>query len=273
MSGEPLVRNASDTGATAPERAGAADPACGGDDGRRRFAAYVAHELRTPIALQRALIEVALADPDADAATLREMGRRILTSCLRQQRVIDALLDLAHSGRALAGQERVNLAGVAAQVLHAHDLGQLERVTALGAAWTSGNPHLLERLTANLVSNAVRHNIVGGRIEVRTRALPGRAVLTVANTGPVIPPCEVQRLFQPFQRLAPQSGDTAEGVGLGLAVVEAIADAHRAALAAYAQPAGGLRIDVALHAARGPWHNTRSLRAQPEIVPFAAHIP
>ena len=218
-------------------------------EGRERFAAYVAHELRAPIALQRALVEVTLADPDADTAALREMGERVLASCLRQQRVIDALLDLARSGPGLTRQEPVNLAGVAAQALQAHDRSELESVTALEPAWTTGDPRLLERLAANLVSNAIRHNIVGGRIEVRTRAQPGRAVLSVANTGPLIPSGELERLFQPFQRLALQPRETAEGVGLGLAVVQAIADAHHAAVTAHAHPGGGLRIDVGLPAA------------------------
>ena len=74
-------------------------------------------------------------------------------------------------------------------------------------AWTTGDPDLLERLAANLVSNAIRHNIVGGRIEVATRAESGRAVLAVANTGPLIPAGELQRLFQPFQRFDTASSD------------------------------------------------------------------
>ena len=159
----PVVDGAREaTATTAPTEGAAADPGPGRDDGRRHFAAYVAHELRAPIALQRALVEVALADPDADTAALREMGERVVASCVWQQRLIDALLDLAHSGRALARQKPVDVAAVAAQVLQAHDLGDLESVTTLHTAWTSGDRHLLERLAANLISNAIRHNLVGG---------------------------------------------------------------------------------------------------------------
>ena len=70
----------------------------------------------------------------------------------------------------------------------------------LEPARVAGDPDLLDRLVANLVSNAIRHNSAGGRIEVATRTEAGRAVLSVTNTGPLIPAGELQRLFQPFQR-------------------------------------------------------------------------
>jgi signal transduction histidine kinase len=215
------------------------------------FAAYVAHELRAPLALQRALVEVALADPDADAAELREMGERVLASCEHQQRLIDALLDLTRGRRGLARCEPVDLTVVAAEAMRRHAGCGLDYAAALEPARAIGDPGLVERLVANVVSNAIRHNVCGGRVEVATRAEAGRAVLSVANTGPVVPAGELRRLFQPFQRLA-HFPDSAEGVGLGLAVVQAIADAHGAVLTARAQPSGGLRIDVAFPLAAAP---------------------
>lgn len=213
-------------------------------EARECFAAYVAHELRTPITLQRALVEVTLANPAAGTAALREMGERVLASCLRQQRLIEALLELERSNHGLTRQEPVELAAIVAAVLRAHDLGSLVSDVALERVWTTGDPDLLERLVGNLVSNAIRHNIVGGRIEVVTGARAGRAVVCVANTGQLIPAGDIERLFQPFRRLAPRSPDAPEGVGLGLAVVQAIADAHNAIVIAQAQRGGGLKIDV-----------------------------
>lgn len=212
-----------------------------------RFAGYVAHELRAPIALQRTLVEVTLADPDADTASLRQMGEGVVASCVRQQRLIDALLDLARSGRELRRREPVDLAVIAAGALRAHGSRELDRIVALEAAWTTGDPDLLECLVANLVSNAICHNVAGGRMELATHSESERAVLSVANTGPLIPGGELRRLFQPFQRL----NAFTEGVGLGLAIVQAIADAHDATLRAYAQGDGGLRIDVGFPAAAG----------------------
>jgi signal transduction histidine kinase len=127
-------------------------------------------------------------------------------------------------------------------------LGTLERVVVLEPGWTTGDPGLLERLAANLVSNAVRHNIIGGRIEVATRTVSGRAVLAIANTGPLIHAGEVERLFQPFQRLKSNPVTFSDGVGLGLAIVEAIADAHSALVTARTRAGGGLEIDVSFAA-------------------------
>jgi signal transduction histidine kinase len=210
-----------------------------------RFAAYVAHELRTPLATQRALLELALADPRADAATWREIGEDVLVACNQQERLLEACLTLARSEGRRRRREPVDLAAIAAEALRAHDPGGLERVVALDSAWTAGDPDLIERLAANLVSNAIRHNLRGGWIEVATRTASGRAHLVVANTGPRVPAGELRRLFEPFQRLAPGAVD---GVGLGLPIVKAVAAAHRAVMTTRARTGGGLGIDVAFPA-------------------------
>jgi signal transduction histidine kinase len=213
-------------------------------EGRDCFPALVAHELRAPIALQRALVEVTLADPDPDAAALRKMGEGVLASCMHQQRVIELLLDLVGGG-ALARRESIDLATIAAAALRAHDLSGLEIVVALQSAQTSGDPDLLLQLAANLVSNASRHNIASGRIEVATRARARRAVLSIANTGPLIEPGELQPLIQrPVQRLGAHCTVRHNGHGLGLSIVGAIATAHGAQLNARARTSGGLSIEV-----------------------------
>ena len=204
------------------------------------FFAYAAHELRTPLATQRALLELALADPSADVGAWREIGEDVLGACRQQERLLEACLTLARSDGTPIRCEPADLAEIAADALRAQDLGGLDSVAVLEPAWTSGEPELLERLAANLVSNAVRHNVAGGRVVVGTRGVAGLACLTVANTGPVVPAGELRRLFQPFQR----AGATT-GVGLGLAIVQAISDAHHAALNARTRPGGGLEITVA----------------------------
>jgi signal transduction histidine kinase len=233
-------------GHTVPTSSGGHTPAL--FETQERFAAYVAHELRTPLATQRALLELALGDPKADVATWREIGEDVLGACRHQERLLEACLTLALSQIGRQRCEPVDLAAIAARALRAHDLGELERVVALEPAWTLGDPELLERLAANLVSNAIRHNIVGGRIEVATRAGPSSAQLVVANTGPLVPAGELQRLFQPFQRLTSSPGSPCDGVGLGLPIMQAIADAHDATVIAEAQPGGGLGIEVAFPA-------------------------
>jgi signal transduction histidine kinase len=220
-----------------------------------RFAAYVAHELRTPITLQLAVAEAALADPDADAVALRAMAEGIVASCEQQRRLIEALLDLTRSQRGLTHQEPVDVAAITSQAVQAHEFGGLETVVALEPAVATGDPTLVERLAANLVSNAIRHNISHGRIEVATRTEAGRAVLSIANTGPLIPAAELTRLFQPFERLGTQPQACTDGIGLGLAIVQSIADAHNATVTARTRAGGGLEIEVAFPetaSARGP---------------------
>jgi signal transduction histidine kinase len=206
--------------------------------------AYAAHELRGSIAFQRTLAEVALDDPGADTAALREMGERVVAACERQERLLEALLTLSWSECGRLRREPVDLAAAAGDVVQAHDRHGLSCTATLEPARTTGDAQLVECLVANLVTNAVRHNIPDGWLDVVTYTAAGRAVLTIVNTGPLIPAGEISRLFQPFQRL----GSQADGLGLGLAVVRAIADAHDATVSAQTRAGGGLEIHAAFPA-------------------------
>jgi len=212
--------------------------------GEERLAAYLAHELRTPLATQRALLELTLADPLSNRASWREVARDVLDACLQQERLLEACLTLARSRGGLIRRDRIDLSTIAYDALGTLDLRDLECVGELEPAVLHGDAVLVERLVANLVSNATRYNLAGGRLEVATRTTGGQAVLVVANTGPVIPPMELRRLFQPFYRLEAHRPGPSCGTGLGLPIVQAIADAHHASLTTEALSAGGLRIEV-----------------------------
>jgi signal transduction histidine kinase len=99
----------------------------------------------------------------------------------------------------------------------------------------------------NLIDNAVRHNTAGGWIRIVTESADDRGVIHVANSGPVIPPAELETLFQPFRQLGGRR--TRQGHGLGLAIVRAIATSHGASITARPQPVGGLDIEVDFPAA------------------------
>src|SRR6266516_4318212 len=103
-------------------------------------------------------------------------------------------------------------------------------------AAVSGQRNLTERLTANLIDNAIRHNVPGGCVEVTTDTSAGQATIVVTNTGPVVPPGAVEDLFQPFRRLGGDRLSAAAGHGLGLSIVRAVADAHDATLDAATRP-------------------------------------
>jgi signal transduction histidine kinase len=211
---------------------------------QRQFVANASHELRTPLTYERALLEVALGDPDATVGTLRETCRQLLANGEQQERLIEALLTLSRGQRGLDRNEPVDLAAIAATSVDAIDQDGLTVETELQPAPTNGDPRLVERLVANLVHNAVQHNLPNGRVEVATGTRAGRALLTVSNTGSVVSPGDVERLFQPFQRLETERTGSANGAGLGLSIVAAIAAAHGADLSSRAQPEGGLHIEV-----------------------------
>ncbi|GII64724.1 hypothetical protein Skr01_48090 [Sphaerisporangium krabiense] len=217
-------------------------------DAQRHFVANASHELRTPLAGLRTLLEVTLADPGADAGTLRSACEEALALGGHQERLVRALLALAVSERGVTRRDTLDLAHVVAGVLASRrdqaarkGIDVAERLTT---AVTSGDLGLIESLVANLVDNAVRHNHPDGHVQITTRASGTEVTLTVANSGPVVPEDQIERLFQPFQRLAADRDGRREGYGLGLAIVNAVAQAHQAALTAGPRPHGGLTVTV-----------------------------
>jgi signal transduction histidine kinase len=214
---------------------------------QRQFVANASHELRTPLARQRTLLEVALRDREATSASLRAACERALVAGEQQERLIAGLLTLARGERGLDRFEPLDLAALAGAAAAARrddaDEAQVSLATRLSAAMAAGDPGLAERLVANLVDNAIRYNTAGGRVEIAAGIRAGRPYLAVANTGPVIPPDQLGRLFLPFQRMDP-ARRAPGGLGLGLTIVSAIAAAHGADLRAVTRAAGGLAIDV-----------------------------
>jgi signal transduction histidine kinase len=223
-------------------------------EGQRRFVANASHELRTPLAIARTEIDVTLGDPDASPAELRAMGEKVREATARSERLIDRLLALARSSSIGDARESDDLANAAVLAL---DQNQLEAAarglridTNLEPATTNGDRTLLELLVENLVENAIRHNVQDGRIAITTKTTAGKAQLTVNNGGPIIPPEEIETLFEPFRRLGHERTGSDRGVGLGLSIVRAIATAHSGIVRARALPEGGLEVVVELPARR-----------------------
>ena len=217
-------------------------------ESQRHFVANASHELRTPLAAERTVLQVALADSDANPESLRAACRQLLELGHQQERLIDALLTLASSQRGLRNREPFDLAEVTARVVtgrrqEAADLG-VHIETRLAPAIVTGDPSLAESLVANLVDNAVRHNVAAGRVQVTTATRAGLPWFSISNSGPVIPPSELGRLFEPFQQLDGERTRHGGGHGLGLAIVSAVASAHDANLDVRPRPDGGLDITV-----------------------------
>jgi signal transduction histidine kinase len=215
---------------------------------QRTFVANASHELRTPLTRERAMLQVALDDAGTTAETWRRVAVEVLASNAEQDDLIEALLALASSQSGLGERELVNLAAVTSEILTSARPEAARRDLSMDAvtrpAPLLGDTLLAERLVANLVGNALCHNVAGGKVEVSTATRDGRAVLVVANTGPAVPPEAVRRLFQPFVRLDGRRVGHDSGHGLGLSIVDAIAAAHGATITARARTDGGLSIEV-----------------------------
>jgi len=217
---------------------------------QRRFVADASHELRTPLAIVRTGAEVQLARRHSTPEQWEAMARRMLSATGRAERMLDGLLALARSDSGVLAEQEHDLAVAAAGALSDAD-GEAEGaaltvVTDLRPAPVTGDPALLDRLVSNLVDNAIRHNHHGGRVEVLSGTGDGEAVLTVRNSGDQIPPAEVDRLFEPFQRLAADRSTGSRSTGLGLAIVRSIVRAHDGKVTAAPNAEGGLAVTVRL---------------------------
>ncbi|OJV81484.1 MAG: hypothetical protein BGO37_05950 [Cellulomonas sp. 73-92] len=213
---------------------------------QRRFIANASHELRTPLTVIRTSVDVALAKPSPTVEELGAMAVDVREAANRATALIEALLTLARTDQALTTREPVDLATVVEDVVDSVSHEGLDVDVSLAPARTTGDPVLLERLVTNLVDNAVRYNRPDGRIAISTRTDEDadRVVVTVANTGAVIPAGEVRALFEPFRRLHDRTGP--DGFGLGLAIVDAITTAHSGLVTAVAPDSGGLAVTVHL---------------------------
>jgi signal transduction histidine kinase len=218
-------------------------------ESQRHFVANASHELRTPLAGQRTLLQVALADPDVSVESLRATCEEALQLGAQQERLIDALLTLATSERGVEQREAFDLGEATDSVLLSRkeeaERGGIRVEARIVVTPALGDRRLVESLVANLVDNAIRHNVIGGKVEISTSSTPGRAIISVRNTGPVIPTDEVERLFEPFRQTGNERLRHADGHGLGLTIVYAIAQAHGATASAMPRPEGGLHIEVA----------------------------
>jgi len=216
---------------------------------QRRFVADASHELRTPLTVMRTAIEVTLAKPVRTPEQLEAMAVKVARSASQAETLFESLLTLATSDQPLANIEQVDLATAAEDAIETAAPGirrlDLQVDMVLKPAPTTGNRRLLERMIGNLVDNAVRHNNPGGWVRVHAGISGGRALVTIANSGPVVPEALLPQLFEPFRRVEERTG-IHDGAGLGLAIVRSIGTAHAADLDARCIPAGGLMVTVTL---------------------------
>ncbi|GAA4207744.1 sensor histidine kinase [Actinocatenispora rupis] len=217
---------------------------------QQRFAANASHELRTPLAITQTLLDVARNDPDHDTTELVDRLHYVNTRAID---LTEALLLLSRADRRSFTREPVDLSLLAEEatetLLPLAERRGVTIETAGDASPTIGSYALLLQMTTNLVHNAIVHNLPdGGAVWVGTAADASGVLLIVENTGGRLAPELVSTLAEPFQRGTQRTHTGHAGVGLGLAIVRSIAEAHDGTLALAARPEGGLRVTVRLPA-------------------------
>lgn len=220
-------------------------------DAQRNFVANASHELRTPIAVNRTLLEVALGEPEV-SEDLRRLGATILAMNERSEKVIDGLLVQARSENELTEHSPVDLADVTAMAIEhearAARAAGIDVDAQLAPAPVEGSAVLLERLALNLVQNVVRH-AGPGVATIRTGTAEGSAYLEVQSAGSVFSQSGIDVLFEPFRRGSGRiatDGPTDRGVGLGLSIVRSIARSHAGTVRGVPREGGGIVMRVEL---------------------------
>jgi two-component system sensor histidine kinase VanS len=227
---------------------------------QQRFAANASHELRTPLAITQTLLDVARKDPNRNTGELVERLHAVNTRAID---LTEALLLLSRADQQSFTREPVDLSLIAEEATETLLPLAGERGVTIETSGemtlTIGSHALLLQLSTNLVHNAIVHNLPEhGTVSVETSANPKTAELTVENTGEKLTPQLVSTLTEPFQRGSKRIRTDHPGVGLGLAIVRSITQAHDGTLTLTPRAAGGLRVTVQLPVAPESRPLTRS---------------
>jgi signal transduction histidine kinase len=219
--------------------------------GQQLFAANAAHELRTPLAVMRAELDLLLTGTPPSPAEVLQTATRLRRTVLSSERMLERLLTLTQGMLAPGEREPVPLDQITGQALAAAaETARAQGLTirpGLHEARACGDPSLLGELAGNLIGNAVKYNCPDGWIAAGTRTDGDRAILEVSNSGQQLADADLDGLLEPFRRAGQQR--TRNGSGLGLSIVRAIVTAHGGELGLQALAGGGLAVRVSLPAA------------------------
>jgi signal transduction histidine kinase len=215
--------------------------------GQQMFAANAAHELRTPLAVMRAELDLLLTGPEPSPAEVRDTAARLRHTVLSSERLLERLLTLTRGMLAPVEREPVPLDQITWRALTTAAETGLTIRPGLQEARAYGDPSLLGELVGNLIDNAVKYNCPDGWITVGTTTDGDRAILEISNSGQRIADADLDGLLEPFRRAGQQR--TGNSSGLGLSIVRSIVTAHGGELGLRALSDGGLAVRVILPAA------------------------
>jgi signal transduction histidine kinase/CheY-like chemotaxis protein len=228
------------------------------DQAKTTFLANVSHEFRTPLTLMLGPLDDALSSLSGDDA-LADRLRIVQRNGRRLLRMVNALLDFS---RIEAGQSQPQLAvvdlgalteGIASSFAEVCRIAGIELVLDCQAARAEADPAMWETIVLNLVSNAFKYTLTGSITVTAGPDRDGGATMTVSDTGTGIAAEQLPRLFDRFYRLADAGGRTAEGSGIGLALVRSLVEMHQGTIDVESTPGQGTTVRVSLPAAHaGP---------------------
>jgi signal transduction histidine kinase len=222
----------------------------------RDFLANVSHDLRTPLTsiqgFSQAMVDGTIRDRDEYA----EAGRIVNEEAERMRRLVEDLLELSkiESGQVELDFAEVDLVGLVERTAlraerQADEKGAELTRSARASPLVRADAARLERVFDNLLMNAIRHTPAGGRVTItvdRTEDPAPRAVVSVHNTGSVIPSADLPRIFERFYQVDKSRAGTAVGSGLGLAIAREIVQAHGGRIVARSSPDDGTELIVTL---------------------------
>jgi signal transduction histidine kinase len=224
------------------------------EQGRRDLIVAVSHDLRTPLASIRAMIEAINDRVVADPESVRRYHGLIQHETERLGELIEDLFELA---RIEGGSLELRLASIplpelVAETVEGMQIQAQEKGVELRATCGTDIPTLaldgprMQRVLVNLIQNAVRHTPPGGHVDVHVKRSNGHVQLAVADTGEGIAPEDQDRVFEQFYRGEKSRNRGSGGVGLGLAIARGIVEAHQGTIRVESQPGRGSRFVVTL---------------------------
>lgn len=214
-------------------------------EGQRQFIQDASHELRNPLAVIRTNLDVALSDPNPDPEELRRTAAVVQRTASRMSRLVDDLLASARHGISDQPTELVDIRTITAETVDEFTAPAEARGITL--AWQAGaDVHVngdrtaLKQALANLIGNAVRLAPEGSTVTVEAGVKDSWAYISVADEGPGIPPEHQDKIFERFWRAPGQKETDGERrSGLGLTIVQEIAERHGGTVALASQPGRG----------------------------------
>jgi signal transduction histidine kinase len=217
----------------------------------KRFSSDVAHELRTPLAIARSTLELALSRERSPGEYQESLGAT-LEAVIRLDAIVSALLVLGRAESGSLERRSVDLGAVlrtaadAVAPVAARASVPVKIFVPDAVVVASGHAQLLERLVVNLLENGVRHGASSEGVEATLEANESAARITVRDRGPGLPAGFMERAFERFARADESRARVSGGAGLGLAIARAIARAHRGELSAAARSGGGAEFVVTI---------------------------